>query len=124
MTFNISELDRQWNRSSIEHWIGYAIRDISHLQKYIDAAQSRIAYLDTLTFNHGVECTRYKYNGGRVHYHVDVYQYPAEIENGKQHCRIYLGINHKFTGREKKKALECAKQLAEQYNCEVEGNVI
>ena len=119
--YQISELVREWNTEYIERDIDYANNEIKRITAFIDAASARLDYLKHLSFKFSVECNRYKYSSSPVHFKVTLYKYP-DIPNGKQ--SKMFSVTHNFTGRERKLALECAKKLAEEYKCEVEGNVI
>lgn len=122
MYYNKKELEQLFSIDSISEWITYAQRDIDRISEYIQEAENRLKYLNTLTYAYEVEINRHKYSSSPVSYHVSLNKYPEEMGKG---CRISVpGTSKQFSGKERKQALQYAQELAAKYNCPMEGNII
>lgn len=122
MIYNKKELESLFSVDSIKEWINYANRELERISEYIEAAENRVEYLNSLQYAYEVEINRHKYSSSPVEYYVSVNKYP---ENHGKTCRINVpGTSKKYGGRERKQALQYAEELASQFQCPITGNII
>ncbi len=120
-------LKREYNAERVRTGIEYARRDIARIQEFLRHAEARLAELDDQEYRDVVELRRQtNYATKRVEYFVTVRRDPVIDGKPSRGAAFYPGDERPmhFTGRERKKAIECAKELSAAHGgCPIESDV-
>ena len=94
--------------------------EINRLTEYIDICNKREDYIKTsIVYQKEVVIERgHDYSGKKVHYDVYANRFLTD-DNGVKHTER-IEENKRFTGKERKAALEYADKLGKKYKVEVE----
>ena len=109
----------EYEREQTENKIKVLEEEIERLDKYLFDCDVRKAYIeDNVTYAVEVIIERgHDYSSNKVHYDVYVNRFITD-NNGIKHTER-IEENRRFSGKERKKALNYADELGKKYNVEV-----
>jgi hypothetical protein len=114
-----NNLDEVWNPSTIENYITWTEQDIEKAKRYINKAKERLELVKSIKWAPIVRLSRQKMN--KVYYYVSLH-YRAADDPKKTYCPFGSDYSKKFSGNERKAAIEYAEKLAVELGAEIERN--
>ena len=113
-----------YDADRLDREIGYAMRDVEDIKKFIIAARAQLATITNTQFKRYIEFTKgHDYGAGKVDFSVSCYRVPQVPGNEK--LRVYeFDFSKRFVGNVKRaEAIEYVRQARAKYpDAELIGN--